>query len=111
MKQFINKIQDFYLALDRGLLLGVLVILGVLTFTFNMMWAMPKTFWFLVGWLVGLVGPKIYQDALYGKSEDKDKDYKSSFTKDTTSQAGNRVEYDEWGNPRSYSAVPSPLDD
>ena len=112
MKRFIDKIQDFYLGLDRGLLLGVLVILGILTFTLNMMWAMPKTFCFLAGALFGWVGPMFYKDARK-QLLDTDKGPKSKFTKDSNSQAQStsELEFNDMGQPKPYSAQSQSLRD
>ena len=70
MKEIINKIQNLYQRLDKFLIFAILVVLAVITFIFNFMWAMPKTFTFLLGLLVGklLFGTTFVDDALYEES-------------------------------------------
>ena len=70
MKEIINKIQNLYQRLDKFLVFAILVVLVVITFMFNFMWAMPKTFTFLLGLLVGklLFGTTFVDDALYSES-------------------------------------------
>ena len=69
MKEIINKIQNLYQRLDKFLVFAILVVLVVITFMFNFMWAMPKTFTFLLGLLVGklLFGTTFVDDALYSE--------------------------------------------
>ena len=102
MKQIIKQIQNFYDSLDKMIIFGVLVILFALTFIFNFMWAMPKTFMFLVGVLVGkvLFGTNFVSDAIYG-SEESDLDYEveDSAIQEYSSSFDEDMEYNDFGQP------------
>ena len=55
MKEIVDKIQNLYQRLDKFLIFAILVVLVVITFMFNFMWAMPKTFTFfarLISWKI-----------------------------------------------------------
>jgi len=73
MKEIINKIQNLYQRLDKFLILVVLVVLAIITFIFNFMWAMPKTFTFLLGLVVGklLFGTNFIDNTLYGEESNE----------------------------------------
>ena len=106
MKQIIKQIQNFYDSLDKMIIFGVLVILFALTFIFNFMWAMPKTFMFLVGVLVGkiLFGTSFVADALsLDDSHDKSSNKKSKEPDNTVhrSATGHNLEYNDFGQPIS----------
>ena len=74
MKEMVNKIQNLYQRLDKFLIFAVLVVLTLITFMFNFMWAMPKTFTFLLGLVVGkvLFGTNFIDTTLYGEESDED---------------------------------------
>ena len=63
----------------------------------------------LAGWII----PILYRDAHSEPSSDEDKEYKSTLTKDTNSQAQNMsgVEYNDWGQPRPTSVQSQSLED
>ena len=105
MKQIIKQIQNFYDSLDKMIIFGVLVILFALTFIFNFMWAMPKTFMFLVGLLVGkiLFGTNFVSSALHGEEDtDLDYDIENSATtgyRSSSSYGNVGPEYNDFGQP------------
>ncbi len=103
MKQIIKQIQNFYNSLDKMIIFGVLVILFALTFIFNFMWAMPKTFMFLVGLLVGkiLFGTNFVAEALEPGDLHNEKPKRKAKKPDTNVQRPENynLKYNDFGQP------------
>lgn len=90
MKDLINKIQNQYQRLDKFLIVAVLVVLALITFIFNFMWAMPKTFTFLLGLTVGklIFGTNFIDTTLYGDLAESDTRTSRSKAKKSDTSAG-----------------------
>lgn len=102
MKHIIKQIQNFYNSLDKMIIFGVLVILFALTFIFNFMWAMPKTFMFLGGVLVGkvLFGTDFVSNIMYGDEEtESGYEIEDSAVREYSSSLSDEMEYNDFGQP------------